>query len=253
MSQLISHLTKLGLSTKQAELFLELYQHGPKPASSLAKSLNAERTNIYKMAQVLVAQWILWQSSKNGTTIFYIADKEIFRKKLEIEKNELDEKEVLLPQLEQELLALEGANHSPVPKMRFFEGRSGLDSFFEDMMDQIIKQWIILVKCFASNTLESQSHSHELQEIAWAFIKSLEKNSIHVQLHLGNGILTLEQVMKTDNPEILKKLPAGNSSVNIFLVWKMMYVMIYKQIPFGLKVESEELTDVMHFLLKSLA
>ena len=205
------------------------------------------------MAQVLVTQGIIWQSSKNGTTIFYIADKEIFRKKLEQEKTTLDEKEILLPQLEQELLALENANQSPVPKMRFFEGKSGLSSFFEDMMDQIIKQWIILVKCFASNTLESQSHSHELQEIAWPFLQALAKNNIHTQLYLGNWILTLEQVMKSDNPLILQKLPAGNSSVNIFLVGRMMYVIIYKQIPFWLKIESEELTDVMHFLLKSLS
>lgn len=252
MDQLISYLTTLWLSIKQAELFLALYKHGPKPASSLAKMLNTERTNVYKMAQVLVSQSIIWQSNKNGTTIFYIADKEVFRKKLEQEQAVLDKKEILLPQLEQELLALEGGTNSPVPKMRFFEGMAGLNSFFDDMMDQIIKQWVILIKCFASNTLESQSHSQWLQEIAWSFLENLQKNNIHTQLYLGNGILTLEQVMKTDNPLILQKLPAGNSSVNIFLVGRLMYVIIYKQIPFGLKIESEELTDVMHFLLKSL-
>ena len=36
-----------------------VYQYGPKPASSLAKMMGIERTNMYKMLKVLVNKGLL--------------------------------------------------------------------------------------------------------------------------------------------------------------------------------------------------
>ncbi|MCB0465513.1 MAG: hypothetical protein KDC78_07540 [Aequorivita sp.] len=54
MAELIQQLQELGLSEKQAETFLLVYTYGPKPASSIAKMIDTERTNTYKTLQVLV-------------------------------------------------------------------------------------------------------------------------------------------------------------------------------------------------------
>jgi sugar-specific transcriptional regulator TrmB len=49
-------LKQIGLSFTQAQIFLTLYQYGPKPASSVAKIIGGERTNIYKIIQTLIRQ-----------------------------------------------------------------------------------------------------------------------------------------------------------------------------------------------------
>gem|GEM_PF-7000588 len=64
------------------------------------------------------------QSDQNGTTLFFVPDKEVFRKKLIFEQKKIDEQEKILPMLEQELMQLEQTHQSPLPKMRFYQGIS---------------------------------------------------------------------------------------------------------------------------------
>jgi len=52
--QLNKLLTELGFSDKHTEIFLLLYQYGSKPASTIAKMIDIERTNTYKMLQSLL-------------------------------------------------------------------------------------------------------------------------------------------------------------------------------------------------------
>lgn len=50
----LNFFTQLGFSAKEAEIFLTLYKLGTKPASTIAKHLNIERTNVYKTLLTMV-------------------------------------------------------------------------------------------------------------------------------------------------------------------------------------------------------
>jgi len=60
----------------------------------------------------------------------------------------------------------------------------------------------------------------------------------------------LDSILKSDNIQEIKELPAGNSSINIFVTGETIYLIIFKHIPFGLKIENEEFADVIQLLLK---
>ncbi|MDP2670460.1 MAG: hypothetical protein Q8O99_06115 [bacterium] len=62
----------------------------------------------------------------------------------------------------------------------------------------------------------------------------------------------MEQISKTTNIQNLSDLPAGNASVNIFVVGKILYLVIFRDIPFGIKIDSEDVANTMHFLFEKL-
>jgi len=50
----------------------------------------------------------------------------------------------------------------------------------------------------------------------------------------------------------LWELPAQNSSIQMFIFWDFVYIVIFKEIPYWIKFESEEYANIMHFLLKKV-
>jgi len=249
--KLIKLLEETGLSSKQAEVFLLLYRYGRKPASSVAKIIWQERTNVYKLLQSMVRKGIIAETNKEWVKHFFVADKNIFRHLHQKQKEDLDQIEKTLPLIETELSKFDERKISPMPKMRFFEGKSWINTLFDDMYNNILSNHYIMIKMFASNTLESQSTSpHNLHDYSQAFFDKLKWEWVSVEAYLWNGILMFENILKTYDVQELETLPAGNSTINIFILWNIVYIVIFKQVPFGLKIESEELASVLHFLLK---
>jgi DNA-binding MarR family transcriptional regulator len=253
MDQLHHALADYGLTPLQIKAFLSIYQYGPKPASTIAKMIWVERTNTYKTIQVLISHGLVAEASKEWTKHFFVADKQVFRNLLSQRKKTLEQTEQQLPIIETELAKLDTNRISPLPKMRFFEWPTGIEHLFDDIIHTITANKLLVIKCFASNTIESQSQSpHQLITSAPRFIDFLNTHNIHIETHLGNGVLTLEHVLKTFDKKTIGELPAGNAAVHLFIVWHTLYITIFKSVPLGIKIESPELADIMHFLLKQV-
>jgi len=128
-----------------------------------------------------------------------------------------------------------------------------MEAVFADMDDYIRQEKFIVIKFFASNTLESQSSTPvQLRDYSKNFFDSLQSRGVRTEAYLGNGILMLEQVMKTYDITTLDTLPAGHAAVHLFVVGEVLYIIIYKDLPFALKIQSRELADVMHFFFKQM-
>ena len=244
-------LAQFGLTEKQGDIFVLLYTYGPKPASTVAKMIGVERTNTYKMLQAMIRQWLIAETAQQGVKNFYVPDKNVLRYTINAQREQVEKNEKLLPVIETELAKLETNRISPIPKMHFFEGKDWITALFQDMYEAIKEHHYLLVKMFASNTLETQSTSAlSLRDYAKDFFEKTQKLWVHIDAYLGNGIMILENILQTQDVKELTTLPAGSSGVNVFVVGTILYMIIFKDIPFGIKIESEELSGLMHFLLK---
>lgn len=247
----IKLLESFGFTKTQSEIFLFIYRYGAKPASTVAQAIWIERTNTYKSLQVLVKKWFIAETNKNWIKHFFVANKNIFNNKLEEQKKELEEQFKKLPQLEAALSSLDEKRISPLPQMRFFEWKSWINNLFDDILNTVIQKELLVIKMFWSNTFESQSNSTiNLSDYTWSFFENLTKKWIHIDAYLWNWILILESIFKTNKFDNIKNLPADNASINLFIVWNTIYILIFKQVPFWLKIESIELSNMLHFLLK---
>jgi hypothetical protein len=73
-----------------------------------------------------------------------------------------------------------------------------------------------------------------------------------VELYLGNGVLLLEQMIKTYDTSLLSSLPAGQSSLMIYTIGPVVYICIFATQPAAIKIESRELSEVIGFLFKQV-
>lgn len=249
---LISTLTQLWLTLTQSEIFVYLYQFGPKPASSVAKHIGVERTNTYKTIETMMRHGLVAETIQQGTKQFYIADKAVLRHQIDHHKKTIQAQETLLPTLEQELARLDDGRISPLPAMRFFQWKEQFWPLVDDIIHTIDSHGYKLVRCFATNTLESQVWSQQFGAYAGDLLSYLDTHQIGVELYLGNGILLLEHMIKTYDKDLLQGLPAGQNSLMILVVWSVVYIILFKSQPAAIKIESQELSDVIGFLLKQV-
>jgi hypothetical protein len=73
-----------------------------------------------------------------------------------------------------------------------------------------------------------------------------------LDIFLWNGISVLEEIVKSNDMWDLWELPAQNSSIQLFIFWDFVYIVIFKDIAYGIKIESEEYANIMHFLMKKV-
>ena len=246
-------LQEIGLKEKHSEVFILLYKYWAKPASTIAKMIKLERTTVYKILQVLVVKGLISENIKNWVKHFFVSNKSVLRDKILEEKRELEKQEKLLPQIEKELSLLDNSRISPIPKMRFFEAEEWIINLFKDILFELEEKKYSTIKCISANTFESMSlNNKNLDELTWNFFKQLKKDKINIEWYLATGIMTLEQMIKSNNIVDIEKLSVWNNSLNFFIVWEIVYLIIFKQIPFWMKLESSEFADLMHFMLKRM-
>jgi hypothetical protein len=141
---------------------------------------------------------------------------------------------------------------APLPAMRFFQGKDDFWLLVDDVIETVSRHDYKMIKCFATNTLESQAGTATFRSYAGRLLQHLDEHHIHVDLYLGNGILLLEQMVKTQEKKILADLPAGQASLMVLIIGGVVYILLFKQQPAGIKIESQELSDVLTFLLKQM-
>ena len=250
-NNMLKILESFWLTKKESNIFIFLYQYWKKPASTIARSIWDERTNTYKSLQGLVKKWFISEITKDGTKLFFVADKNIFKHKLNAEIEEIEEKKNNLVALEKEFEDLEKQSFSGKPNIIFFEWVDWRKTFYDDIIVSATEKWYKIIKFFASNTLENKG-ANKFWEYSPEFIEKLKKKNILLDIFLWNGISVLEEIVKSNDMWNLSELPAQNSSIQTFIFWDFVYIVIFKDIPYWIKIESEEYANIMHFLFKKV-
>ncbi|MGZ4849337.1 MAG: TrmB family transcriptional regulator [Halobacteriota archaeon] len=100
--EFIRHLTKFGLSEKEAQLYLHLLKYGPKTPSPLAKSLKTYREDIHRTLDTLIDKGMV-RPSLDSPTLYTAVELESALesalKKHEAELREMERKKQVLEEL----------------------------------------------------------------------------------------------------------------------------------------------------------
>ena len=141
-----------------------------------------------------------------------------------------------------------------VPKITLSEGGDGIQNCYGDIANELISHGYRSCKLFASNTLASRSgKADSVNRYASDFLNVMEAQNLHIDALLGNGIWLMESIGQVKNIEELRDLPATNESIQIFIAGGAVYILIFRELPFAMKIASEELAGVLYFLLDKVA
>ncbi len=126
-------LKKIGLSDKEAKLYLTSLSRGPETAPILAKLANIVRPTAYVIIEALVKKGLMSSFAKEKKTYFIAESPEHLLSVIRLQKQEIEEKEREFSKLLPELAAMANIKGEK-PKVRVFEGKEGLKAVIESIL-----------------------------------------------------------------------------------------------------------------------
>ncbi len=136
---MLKRLIELGLTQKEADVYLTLLQSGDATADQLAKSSKLNRSTTYVQIKQLT-EYGLVSTFKRGKKTFFAAESPTnLLRILEQRKQQITHQENEVAQLVPELLKLFGSSVDR-PVVRVFEGKEGLISMRNSMLDSGTKE-----------------------------------------------------------------------------------------------------------------
>ncbi len=243
----------LGFSQKESEIYLALYQLWVQPASIIAKYVKLERTSVYKILLSFAEKNLVAVTDRNGVKHFFIPDISVIRQYVENESSRLE-----TMKQEYATVAMEIESHRKnaaynMPKITLYEGEDGMRNCYENIYTSLKASGYRSCQLFASNTLHSRSgKSHAIEQYADAFFDTMKEEGFLIEAILGNGIDLMETIGRVSGVDELRSLPAANESIQIFIAGTNTYIIIFREIPFAMKISSNELAQVFRFLLEKM-
>ncbi len=243
----------LWLTDKQYEIFLSLYKLWNQPASIIAKHLNMDRTTVYKNLQILSQDNLVSVTEKNKIKHFFISDISVIKNFIKNKQKKFEKLEKEFSLIEAEFSRYDKDFSSKLPQISIFDWANWIKNIFDDIFENIIKNNYLSIKMFASNILDSHIYSKSnISDYNSNFFEKIKKKNIHIDVSLGNWNLIMERVTKNVWLDSIENLPATDSAINIFVVWTVVYIIIFKSSPFAIRMESEEFADSLYFMMDNL-
>lgn len=126
-------LTSIGLTNKEAKVYLALLQIGSQAVSTIANKSQLTRTTVYAVLESLEKKDLIFSFEKNNILYYSAKSPHSIQEKLERDsgkiKSQLEEFKNLVP----EFLALNQHNEA-APRVQYFEGLSGIQQIYEDTL-----------------------------------------------------------------------------------------------------------------------
>lgn len=123
--QLENVLSNIGLSGKEAKIYLAALELGPSPASDIALRAKVNRVSTYDILDKLIQKGLISTFNKKRVRYFSATDPDILR--MDIRKHYMDFKEAL-----PDLRRLHGKTFAP--RIRYYEGIEGVKKVYADTL-----------------------------------------------------------------------------------------------------------------------
>ncbi|MFA5020468.1 MAG: helix-turn-helix domain-containing protein [Patescibacteria group bacterium] len=144
---LINELKKIGLSDKEAKVYLAALELGQASVHDIAGKAGINRPTAYTILDSLIKKGLCSTYAGKDKKIRYIAESpEMIISVLELQKQEIEAKQKMIDELMPQLRAIYNRQeHKPV--VRFFEGKEGLRAMTQEQMPakpQLIRSFFSL-------------------------------------------------------------------------------------------------------------
>ena len=166
MEQLSRELVHLGLSEKEAAVYVAALQLGPAPVQEIANKSEVNRATTYLAIEMLQKRGLLTSTEKDGRHIFVPEAPDRLLAILRLQKKELEEQELELTKVLPKLNAVFNRSGEK-PEVRYLEGHAGVEMLrrhLEELPGEIVQ--IIGYDAFAKviEIESTQEHRRVLKE-----------------------------------------------------------------------------------------
>jgi len=244
---MISLLQKIGLSEKEARVYLAALELGEAPAQEIAKKAGINRTTAYFHIEELIKKGLISSIEKKKKRYFYASNPENLLRMIDLKEKEISDLKKDLNSFLPELKTIYNlAPHKP--KVRFFEGIEGLKSIQEDILRSKFKEGFGLVNLDDAYKVfppSPKDHRHKLKK------KFLKEKVVRKIIYTSRKGEILPK--KETNPPVERKFidPQKFSfHTEIYIYGEKIALMSYKGKLIGVIIEDSELAQSLKVLFK---
>ncbi|MFH2136617.1 MAG: helix-turn-helix domain-containing protein [Patescibacteria group bacterium] len=227
-------LQKLGLSDKEAKVYLSSMELGPSPVQEISKKAGVNRATTYVMIESLISRGLMSYFEK-GKKKFFTAESPLrllalLRKEEAEIKDKMRNLEEIVPELKARLAGVEEK-----PRVRFYEGKEGLKAVQEDFLRTHDKK---IETIYTADYVRQVFTDEERKEyVAKRMAKGIKVRAIYTyeKGELVSKTATRCKVPSSKFPLSCEMTMYGNKVAIASLKGKL----------FGIIVESKEFADTM--------
>ena len=237
-------LEQLGLSEKEAKVYLASLELGPATADQLAKQAKIVRPTTYLQIKALMGTGLMSTYEEGKKTYFAPESPELLRRLIFRQRDEVSQKEISLQVLLPSLLEHFGTAGER-PLVRFFPGKEGILAAREEMLSSREKKTYILISPEKLSRLYGQEYLDE-------YSTRREKLNIHSQ-----GIYTYKENFDVSILNSLterKVFPANliNLTTDICIFDDKVIILSLEGALFGIVVQSKQISESMQAIFTYL-
>lgn len=141
--------TRLGLSSKEAAVYMALAESGQSAATVLSKRTKIPRATLYAVLESLVENGLVTKESSAATTHFRANSPEAFTRLIQHQRDEVEERGRAAKQLTEVLSSYMKETQYEIPKFQLFEGKASI----ETMLYEYLPLWRESYGKVSNNTL----------------------------------------------------------------------------------------------------
>jgi len=202
---LINELKKIGLSDKEAKVYLATLELGQASVQDISKKAGVNRPTTYVILDSLIKKGLCSTYAGKDKKIRYIAESpEMIISVLELQKKEIEEKQRMIDELMPQLHAIYNQQENK-PVVRFFEGKDGLRTMVQDQMSSNSK---IIRGLFSLDDLRKVYHQEEINKAYQDRVN--KKTKVKVMFTLKEG----EDRVQPNSLDERMKIPADRFPIN---------------------------------------
>lgn len=244
-------LASCGYSPLEIKCYIVIASYGPKPVSTIASLAQVDRTYAYRVIDRLSKDGLIEETLIKGIKQYVANQTEAFEYLVERQKHIVQNLESWLEQAKQQFVQLQSDNKVSAPELMLYQWVEGIKRIYDDMQKTINKHKLLSIGYLATWTFGSNAMAlHEFESIHKGFRDMLIQQKVLVQARIWSGILVVDQVQTSDQKTELRELVPGLGSMHIYVIGSYVYMIQYKQIPVGIKIENGDMADMLSVMLK---
>jgi len=232
-------LKTLGLSEKEALIYLASLELGPSTVQEISKKTGIIRTTIYNLTRSLKEKGLIVEISKDKKRLFVSQSPERLLSNLRLQKKELEEREKNLRSILPELKGLVDLSRVR-PKIRFYEGKEGIKLMREDILSSknlaCIEEFIPMDEAYQLFPPHKRDHRHRM-------ITTLNHTYRKVIYASRNGRILPSKENLVERRFVRSGRFPLSSEINLY--GDKVGIVVFGRRPIGITIEEKAITESM--------
>lgn len=241
--RLESQLIQIGLSDKEAKVYLAALELGPTNIQELARKSDIKRSTVYEMVKNLQPMGLISEAIRGKRSVYIASEPETL-------KRNIIQKEKILKEILPELKTLNNTGFIK-PKITYHEGKDGLRQIYNLALETKTKKvaWVSPIKSIMETVGEKFLEEHiekRAKEKYW--VRSIQITDQQVNTYKYLNPATFDITFR-----MVKFSPPGMDIQNTIGIWdNKVAVISSRKEGFGFIIESEDYKNTMLALYELL-